>query len=1304
MAILTFEVKGQTLTVKSSIGRIVENSVNYLTYDVVTDWNREDVSENLIISHGSNVEMVLQDAQSTEKIILPAYIKSPGFQASVIGTRKLEEHDNNNKYCIKNKKCTCPSGVHDNTNTECPKNKPCTCIDTRITTNPVFISVSPSGEVEGNTIAEENFTQSFVDLVTSNFNTLQNDVKDLKNKKLNIDTFDNIIGSKADKFALNAHVGNKVTSVEENKTSDDKYPTAKATYDFVKNVENELRKEIYELTDLEALPITNRKITWDGDSWSGESERYQCTLISVFSEDIGKELTVFPGETYAEIAFLKSYTAGQIKPDYVENTSLITITTTSNKTYIVPDGTSLIYVSRTATDSDLTPSGLILNGYDYCKNNSQNIQQLNKDVQIIPQLDKTVQRLNKNIQNKEYSSEDFQPGYRILEQGWAPGGYWIANKELLKIKKGERITFKDSKNRNIIVQMRIIDSEDWFSPGIKILEKSTLKNGDVYYFENDGYLDIQMAEKDSVSESAGNKTIDPSIIDDGLSVVVLLDEGRENKLNVVQGQVEKLKLKSGILNNLNKISLSPTHKYIPTIIDDSGPESKWKSPNLSDLSVISPEDSSWTQALSCTNEMSIQSTNDSYNLIDNCLVVRLCINYLNVGDSICLDMGTDLNNYVRYELMRGSLTTPLKAWRDITVPYRAYVYSRGNVDFKEIKYFRLYKYNSAGNNINNINWDVQYIGIRPQELQRGMVTFTFDDGYTSQYTGIKILADKGITSTLYHIAEATGEEGFLSVSELKELVDYCNADIEVHGDVKGEDGTSNKGYNYLTDEELREYWSFSQKFLQDNKLSNGRHASYPGNYHDNRVVELAKEFFDSCRTIQYYIPHETYPAGDSYRLRALSGVGGGIKVDTIKRYIDYATQSNSWLILTFHRIGEVPQGQEANKSMYCSEQELAEIADYAIDSGALIKNMAEIYNTPSVTEQVSDNASNALKKQVFGKWGEIISVDDVSPLEHEVKVTIPKFKALKEGLYNQNYTPGSDPVIDGDKTIYRTIEFDPDEYVCFQFSKTVRITRLYTSETVKTIGVDLGTDRFNLREKLFEEKVVLDDNESIKGFSFRMESGPNANWEKDTVIKAEKADGIVDYFTDISFIEGKTIFTAGKNLFNEKFKIPDGINKDVYRRAELYLPKGTYTCSSSCPLYYQGQSDNISWITWGNSERNFMVNEEGLVYMNVRDNTSPNTFWSDDILLQIETGDTATNYESYKGAMYVINQEGIVENIKSISPFMQIYSDHEGLPFSLEYNQDINKAYAELQSNYGDLQSNYNKLKTAIENLGGKIE
>ena len=63
--------------------------------------------------------------------------------------------------------------------------------------------------------------------------------------------------------------------------------------------------------------------------------------------------------------------------------------------------------------------------------------------------------------------------------------------------------------------------------------------------------------------------------------------------------------------------------------------------------------------------------------------------------------------------------------------------------------------------------------------------------------------------------------------------------------------------------------------------------------------------------------------------------------------------------------------------------------------------------------------------------------------------------------------------------------------------------------------------------------------------------------------------------------------------------------------------------------------------------------------------------------VQLECGNATTEYEPYKGATHTPNADG-TPNIVSLSPTTTIFTDTEGVIIDLEYNRDINKAFEEL--------------------------
>jgi hypothetical protein len=65
---------------------------------------------------------------------------------------------------------------------------------------------------------------------------------------------------------------------------------------------------------------------------------------------------------------------------------------------------------------------------------------------------------------------------------------------------------------------------------------------------------------------------------------------------------------------------------------------------------------------------------------------------------------------------------------------------------------------------------------------------------------------------------------------------------------------------------------------------------------------------------------------------------------------------------------------------------------------------------------------------------------------------------------------------------------------------------------------------------------------------------------------------------------------------------------------------------------------------------------------------------------QIEEGANATEYEPYEPTTYPISADGTVEGIQSLHPTTTLIADTEGIVLDVEYNRDINKAFAELQN------------------------
>jgi hypothetical protein len=192
-----------------------------------------------------------------------------------------------------------------------------------------------------------------------------------------------------------------------------------------------------------------------------------------------------------------------------------------------------------------------------------------------------------------------------------------------------------------------------------------------------------------------------------------------------------------------------------------------------------------------------------------------------------------------------------------------------------------------------------------------------------------------------------------------------------------------------------------------------------------------------------------------------------------------------------------------------------------------------------------------------------------------------------------------------------------------------------------------------------------------------------------------------DTITDFSNVN---VTRLGKNLINIpnlENVIGDGTIKVLYRSNEVINCGGNQTFLSCTPVI----------------DENFNASSEGhIIYANITfadgfvgnfkmfaNNGSENgqllpTRTNGDIVgisiiqhsrfisgnlsitnIQLELGDTATEYEPYNPQTVTANADGTVEGLTSLSPNVTLYSDTYGVNINLEYNRDINKAFAQLE-------------------------
>lgn len=309
-------------------------------------------------------------------------------------------------------------------------------------------------------------------------------------------------------------------------------------------------------------------------------------------------------------------------------------------------------------------------------------------------------------------------------------------------------------------------------------------------------------------------------------------------------------------------------------------------------------------------------------LADKVLQIKLKIDSISTGASVDMylsDVSSMTSNRV-YTLYRQTPSNQFETgiWADVAINV-ALGRVNGTPDLTKTKYIRFSVSNGSA------TYHIQSVGYREKGSQKPCISFTFDDGWSEVMTGAKILGKYNIPATAYIFVGCQ-----LTLAQLQSLKNDYNWDIELHGD---------SVFTEMTPSDITTYLQELKDFIQNNGLGYGDHLAYPGGQNNTTVINTIRKFCKTARTVNVSSAVvETIPPAMSYNLRAVSGVGSsGESVANIKSYIDKVVQSNGWLILVFHRIGDT------QTSMFCSEADLDEIARYAVASGAEIKTVASAW-------------------------------------------------------------------------------------------------------------------------------------------------------------------------------------------------------------------------------------------------------------------------------------------------------------------------------------------------------------------------
>ncbi len=215
---------------------------------------------------------------------------------------------------------------------------------------------------------------------------------------------------------------------------------------------------------------------------------------------------------------------------------------------------------------------------------------------------------------------------------------------------------------------------------------------------------------------------------------------------------------------------------------------------------------------------------------------------------------------------------------------------------------------------------------RPRE---GVVSFTFDDGYSIQMEAARILAKHGLAGTAYVMPRQIGSVGYMGPEELRELTqDYGWEVASHHADP----------FTEFTRETLAEEIDFGLGTLADLGFhETAGHLAYPlGKLNTEFVLNVVREWYTSARLASGWL--ETLPPADWHLLRAVN-VTRDTSPEEVLQLVDRAKKHGQWAILMFHRLVELPRWETDYNAA-----EFERLARLVAESGVQVRTVGEVWS------------------------------------------------------------------------------------------------------------------------------------------------------------------------------------------------------------------------------------------------------------------------------------------------------------------------------------------------------------------------
>jgi peptidoglycan/xylan/chitin deacetylase (PgdA/CDA1 family) len=229
---------------------------------------------------------------------------------------------------------------------------------------------------------------------------------------------------------------------------------------------------------------------------------------------------------------------------------------------------------------------------------------------------------------------------------------------------------------------------------------------------------------------------------------------------------------------------------------------------------------------------------------------------------------------------------------------------------------------------------------RADGFDRGLVTVTFDDGWTSQHTNALPILDKyGIPATMYIISGSINNQpAYMTQAQIQDFANRGH-DIESHS-------VTHPHLRELSAAQLNVELTQSQATLRQlfGPKAATDFASPYAEYNDavvaaiNRVYKTHRAFDDDGTDNSGFNTRANY---NPYNLR-VKFVESTTSTATVQGWINTAKADHAWLILAYHEIGENIGGDTYHTDTAALDAEMRAVKDSGLGIVTVSQGAAEI--------------------------------------------------------------------------------------------------------------------------------------------------------------------------------------------------------------------------------------------------------------------------------------------------------------------------------------------------------------------------